>query len=505
MIGPRIGARVGPRVGLAVGAGDDETGTLGFSPVVLGPGSVALVGQSNALGIGVATSMAGFPGIDAAYPNVTISRYGAILNPNPTWTQDSPRSLQPRVNGFGSFVTGTCGVELTMGRDLDAASSGWNIIQFGQDGISMANMLSPTYLTVGPAWFDKMTGEIDTQIAASSKPLMAMVIVQGEADAGSGVDAANYYANLNTFCNRVRYKYGDIALVIVRLTSKYTSGGSTPDIRAAEESFVSGNPRARIVRGDDLNLRDAAHYADVTGYGELGQRCAAALLDIVNNVAPTVPQYIGSGVPVIGAAGTGIVNILPPLNGKAGDLEVLVVAGLGVNPYLAPSGWTQISSSPQKDAGNALNARLQVFTRAWTGAATTVADVASDDSKVGLIFSVRGLGGATPTIDVTAGDATQVAGTAVTLPGVTTTQNNCLVMDILAHRIDLSGPQVSGVTNASLTQLTEQVDYSSTSGQGFGPCVVTGVRATAGVVSATTMTLANSSPSQARIKLAVRP
>lgn len=95
-------------------------------------------------------------------------------------------------------------------------------------------------------------------------------------------------------------------------------------------------------------------------------------------------------------------------------------------------------------------------------------------------------------------------GTAVSIPGLTTTGNDRLVVDVIAHRVDLAVPQLTGWTNASLTELTEQVDEDRLNSTGYGFAVCTGVKAASGVVSATTATLANTS-TQARIKFALQP
>ena len=513
MIGPRVGVVVGPRVGPAVGISDYELGAIGFAPVAPGPGSVLIFGQSNALGIGVAASMTDFPAVTASYANFQMTRRGAALNATPTWFSEAQQALQPRTQAFGSFPAGTGGVELQMGRDLDAANgSAWAGILHGLDGSSLEdNWLLATYPTGQAQLMDQLFTEVDAQIIAHGKPLKCAVWIQGEADSQQSPDATDYYANLNTMFTRIRNKYGDIAIVIVRLTNKNT-GGQVQEVRTAIESFAMANQRCRVVYSDDLSLRDASHYADdaggVKGYCNLGQRVAAAVISAVGDSYNTTSPFWGAqGYITVGTSGTALGPVQLPLsyganNGK-NDIGVLWISALGTNPYAAPSGWTEVTNSPQWNNGSSLNARIHVFTRTLQPGDSypTIADVASDDSKLGGIFIVRNSSG----LDVTPqGDAIGAGSTVVTFPGLTTVSNNCLIVHLLAYRTDAATQQVSAPTNGALTDVSEHVDYDTTSGLGFGMFVCTGLKAAAGAIGNTTATLATS-VTQARMTLAFRP
>jgi hypothetical protein len=141
-----------------------------------------------------------------------------------------------------------------------------------------------------------------------------------------------------------------------------------------------------------------------------------------------------------------------------------------------------------------------VFTR--IAATTAEADVSiadSGDHQRAQIYVLRGceLGNV---INTSAGDVDAVGSTAVTVPGGTTTQPNCLIFVVIGHATT-SGNQVSGYANASLTNTAEKVDGGAATGTGGGWSIWTGTKATAGVYSATTATLATSSR-QARISIA---
>jgi hypothetical protein len=74
----------------------------------------------------------------------------------------------------------------------------------------------------------------------------------------------------------------------------------------------------------------------------------------------------------------------------------------------------------------------------------------------------------------------------------TTRTANALVVTIFGHSIDAAGGQGSSPTNSSLANVTEQFDGSTTDGTGGGIYVVSGEAATAGDISATTVTWAAS-------------
>jgi hypothetical protein len=92
----------------------------------------------------------------------------------------------------------------------------------------------------------------------------------------------------------------------------------------------------------------------------------------------------------------------------------------------------------------------------------------------------------------------------VSIPGFTTTVNDCLILDICSHGFDVAGGQFSGLTNASVDggTVTEELDYGVTAGNGGGVLIASSTKATAGSVSATTATLAVSAAT-AQIKIAL--
>lgn len=519
MIGVRVGVSPGVRVGVSPGAsGDDDA----FATVATGPGLVFFGGSSGAQGIGIAANMTDYPGISAAYAGFQMFRTGSTLGgaTGGTWVSEAKQDLQPRTTTLGApYNVGTCGWELKLGRDLDAANANqWGGASFTTDGASLhstLHFLNPAWPTTGAQWVSRLFTAIDAAVTAHNKPLKVFVWDHGN-DASDGTATANYYTNLIGLFNMVRSRYGNIGIVIMRLSNRSTFGGGINIVRAAMESFAMRpeNGRVAMVYIDECALRDTAHLADdaggVLGYCEAGKRMAVSVIAAANNtVHPTTSPWWGAQGDIQIAGSIAFANPIPFPNyyGAANnkqDIGVLWYAGAGDNPIVTPTGWTQVTGSPVWGGATA-DARLHVYTRTLFGGETppTIADVASDGEKSSGIFIIRNSSG----LDVNPTTATVAAAApaaAVSFPNITPVSTNCLVVNIMAHGIDAAGPQLGVLTNAGLTTLFKHVDNGSAQGSGTGCIVGAGVRAAASAPGSTTGTLL-SADSQALMTLAFKP
>lgn len=216
-------------------------------------------------------------------------------------------------------------------------------------------------------------------------------------------------------------------------------------------------------------------------------------LDIVHSV----PTFQAAGTLATGAG-----NISPawPTH-VANDIGLLFVATIN-QAVATPSGWNAVTNGSQgAGTGGSIGAaiRLQVFwRRALSNAESAAAVLDGGAGQDGLILTFRGCAASGDPINVAAGNAATSNATAVSIPGATTSGNNCLVVAACAH-YDLRTQ--SGEANASLAGLAERFDAS---GNFAGLSIVTGSLANAGAYSATTATLNNSSR-QGRVSLALLP
>lgn len=519
MHGSVVGSQTGSSTAVLVNTDSDG---IGFAAVGTGPGLVFISGSSNAQGIGVAANMTDFPGVGAAFADFQFARSGTTLAGagGGTWVNEARQDLQSRTTLIGgSYVVGTCGWECRAGRVLGATNPTlWGASTFTCDGASLhstLHFLNPSWPPVGAQWVDRLFSAIDAAISAHGKPLRVFVWDHGN-DGSDGPASLAYYNNLITLFNRIRTKYGNIGIVIRLVSNRGSIGGGTNLVRTAMESFAMRpeNSRVAIVYADECALRDAAHDADdaggVLGYCEVGNRIATAVIAAANNTVQdlTFPWWGAQGEPQV-AGSIAFANPIPypnfygSVNGKR-DIGLLWYCGAGDNAPATPSGWTQVTGSPVW-AGATLDARLHVWTRVLQDgdAAPTFPDVAADGEKSSGIAVIRNSNG----LDVnptTATVAQAAPNAAVSFPSITPVTTNCLIINIMAHGIDNTVPQIGSLTNGGLTELRKRVDYNSNTGSGTGCIISAGRRAAASATGATTGTL-SAADSQALMTLAFRP
>ncbi len=495
----------------------------GYAPVGIGPGLVFLSGSSNAMGFGTAASMTDFPSIATPYSGFQLSRMSALAGANPTFISEAKQDLQPRTATLGgSYPAGTCGAELQLGRQLDAANPGeWGGAMFAVDGSRLDDAyewLNPSWPTTAPQGMIRLDNEMGAAAAAHGKPLR--VIGWDHGNDGNVAEGADYYANLVNWANQVRLRRGDLGILLPILTNNNTAGGLMQKVLGDMEAFAMrpDSGRVRTVYLNDLGMVDAAHYANdaggVKGYCEAGNRYAPAVISAANQTFDHSFPIWGCQAQIVSATSTALPAVPLPMywggmNNKQ-DIALIIYAGASNNAVPAPTNWTEVANSPVWDSGSASNARLHVYQRTLTGTALTpntetapsISDVASDDAKLAGIIVIRNSTGldATPTFStVSAAGAT----TAVSWPDITTVTPNALIVHIMGCRIDSDGPKCSGYSNGALTELSERVDYHSIIGLGYGIVVAIGKKASPGAIGNTTATLATAS-SQARMTLAFK-
>ena len=223
-----------------------------------------------------------------------------------------------------------------------------------------------------------------------------------------------------------------------------------------------------------------------------GNRYATAVISAANETVDNSFPKWGCQAETVSATSLGLPPIPLPVhfgtyNSKA-DIGVLWYSGASVNNITAPTGWTQVVNSPVFP-GVAADARLHVFTKTLVAgeALPVIADVASDEAKLSGICVIRNSTG----IDVNpvANSAPASAPLAtVTWPTLTTVSANCLILNIVAYRIDDTVSKLSAYTNAA-TSPAERVDIDSNIGSGYGIGIAVGTKAVAGAIGATTATL----------------
>lgn len=231
-----------------------------------------------------------------------------------------------------------------------------------------------------------------------------------------------------------------------------------------------------------------------------GATAGASVTGYISNVTEA-PKIVGRGA---STSGTGALTPAVP-DHAPGDVLYLPVQSKNGEAVTAPTGWTEVTDSPQ----NATACRLHLFRKVVALSAgynsvttPTVADP-GDHAICPGILCVRGADTTTPE-DVTEG-GTAASGTAVSITGDNTTVDKTLVLAMVANDTDSGSLQVSAnFVNANLVGLRQTLALNAIDGTGGGVYGCAGVLPVAGAVGATTGTLATAS-TQAKLMVAIKP
>ena len=198
-------------------------------------------------------------------------------------------------------------------------------------------------------------------------------------------------------------------------------------------------------------------------------------------------------IPVVRAVGTvasGLSVITPglPTGTVLNDILVLFVE-TGNEPLPAMTGWSNVGAGTVQQAGGVVTALTILWKRAGSSeTAPSVPD--AGDHQIARIVGVSGCPTAGDPWDVTSYTTENVADTSVSTPAITTLTADTLVFCAAGNGQDTATAQgPSTWTNASLTSVTSRCNDWTASGNGGGFSVMTGGKATAGAVSASTGTI----------------
>ena len=178
-----------------------------------------------------------------------------------------------------------------------------------------------------------------------------------------------------------------------------------------------------------------------------------------------------------------------PASIAADDILITIAECEGVTApgaYTLPSGWAHVTGSPVLQG---TNTRLWVIWRRYDGVFTAPSLGDSGDHNLGRMLAVRGCPTTGNPWDVASVAVEAVSDTSASWPTITTTVADTLVLAICSTSADIATAQISALTNAGLTSITEQVDNAIITGNGGVIICYTGVKATAGLLAASTATL----------------
>jgi len=181
-----------------------------------------------------------------------------------------------------------------------------------------------------------------------------------------------------------------------------------------------------------------------------------------------------------------------PAGHRARDLGLLILETAAGDASVHLSGWTHVAGSPLVDVTGGAGSRFQLLWKIASGVAEPVVSIADGgDHSLACIAVFRGgpLGG--PPFSAVASATKTSASTLATLPAVAVSVPNTLVLLLCSRPNDNNSTSTYGEPlNASLTQLAKRVEAGSSSGNGGGFALFTGVMTTPGLVPATSVSQA---------------
>jgi hypothetical protein len=198
-------------------------------------------------------------------------------------------------------------------------------------------------------------------------------------------------------------------------------------------------------------------------------------------------------------------NVTPALPTYS-ENDILLLCVQSCNEAIAaPAGYSEVTNSPQGTGTAAVagSVRLAVFWKRASSSESSPTVTDTGDHTNAFIVSISGCITSGDPFDVTAGDVEATGSAVVTCPGVTTTGDRELIVNIVANPRDSGSAQLGTPTNADLTDLKLFFQDNSTVGLGGGLTVFTGLKVAAGAVASTTSTV--TSCLQARVTLALKP
>lgn len=222
----------------------------------------------------------------------------------------------------------------------------------------------------------------------------------------------------------------------------------------------------------------------------------------IQEARAALPTFVAAGVVT---KGLGAITPGMPSGVLTNDVLLLFIetADQAITVSGGTETWTAVTGSP---VTGAVGTDLTVFwARASQDTPTSPTTSDSGDHQLAVILAFRGVITSGNPWDVVA-TGTAGSGTSVSFPSVITTVADTFVVHALAG----DGPDgnstvnLSGETNANLTNLTERSDERVNTGNGGLLGTYTGEKASAGSVGNTTATLANAA-TQAMITIALKP
>jgi hypothetical protein len=189
--------------------------------------------------------------------------------------------------------------------------------------------------------------------------------------------------------------------------------------------------------------------------------------------------------------------------GHATDDILLLKTETSGGAIAAPAGYVEVTNSNQLNVTGAIT-RMQTFWKRDGGSETDPTIVAISNHVIGIIHAFIGCETSGNPWNITAGGNEDTLDNSLSIPGMTTTVADCLIVGVATTETDIGTARYTGEAAANLGSLTKRSDDSTIVGDGGGIGVFTGTLAVAGATGAITATL-NANSRKAFMQIALMP
>lgn len=193
-------------------------------------------------------------------------------------------------------------------------------------------------------------------------------------------------------------------------------------------------------------------------------------------------------------SGTGDITVPLPTSYQVYDVLLLAVSAEEGDAIAAPDGWTQIDPSPQVSGVSDTGNQLGVFWLLADGAETAPVVADTGDHAIAVIHAFRGVDTVDGPVDADGGIFQTSEDTAATMPAVSTSTPDEMVVYVGGHGVSsVDGQATLNTLDAELINAAERTNASTTDGAGGGLYVYTASSPEATFIDSATFTLATPS------------
>jgi hypothetical protein len=167
----------------------------------------------------------------------------------------------------------------------NATGDSVRVLNAAEGSTSLLPIQGANWLATGSG---SLYGHMLAAVRASGLHPDAILWIQGEKDAASGVSSAAYLSGLNTLFDRLERDFGDAPVFLQPLILPQPGMQA---INSAQQAFVASHDHATLLPASvELLTRDQVHFT-VAGYNVLGDLAARAVLSELSLPSPRPSIY----------------------------------------------------------------------------------------------------------------------------------------------------------------------------------------------------------------------